>query len=875
MFSITLKMMRKNLRMLIPAGIAIMIGTAFIAATFLFGNALNASMGKNATAGYGGANYVVGASEPNSENSYTSLADLNLDQIRAVPGVEGARPEIASQISVSKDAENSVSTTLPMASDARLMPLELSKGAWPADGQIAITQETADRLKVGIGDSVTVSMPSRGGAASADESVPVKEKIVGITTDPNGAYSYSAGASVLGEQDFFAIQGLEGHMDQAIVSNIYLMVETQGKSEASVDETLDTVEKVLPSGFEVMSRQKAADQAIQQIGQGQNVITTFLLVFGVIALLVAALVIANTFQVLVAQRRRTLALLRTIGAKKSQLYRSVLLEAFLLGFVASALGVVLAGVLMQILSMLHIKGLTGSDFEVVLDWRVVVIPLVFGIVMTIFASLSSARMATSVTPLEALRPLELSQKKKSGVVRALLSIAGIFAGGAFAAIAVHNVGLMSDGGSRESEFMIDLGMAVGGGALLFLGLILSAVWWMPVLMRGAGRLASACGPASKIAASNVAKNPRRVAATGVALLIGVTLVTAISTGAASAKQTLSDKLSQNYAVDVQISGGSLDSAALAAVKKTQGISSAALLDTSEATAQTQRTGQGSTTDLTVGMVGITGEERKDLVRADVATSSTDGVVVMNETLASGKENPYHDGDAVTFTLTKSDGSTTSVELSAVLKNFDPITGTQITAFVEPSVLSASSGIATQKVLWGRVGGSVSAVQLVSDLQDDLAKYPGVSVSGPFAEREMWETSINVIMATLIGLLAVSVIIALIGVANTLSLSVIERTRESATLRAIGMTRRQLRTSLGVEALIIAVVSGLAGLVLGIGFGWLGSQVVLSTIGSVSFRIDVGMCAAVMGIAIVAALVSSIAPARRAVKTPPVEALAEA
>jgi putative ABC transport system permease protein len=445
-----------------------------------------------------------------------------------------------------------------------------------------------------------------------------------------------------------------------------------------------------------------------------------------------------------------------------------------------------------------------------------------------------------------------------------------------------------DGNVTEASFGLDLAMAVGGGALLFLGLIISAVWWMPVLMRGAGALVSASGPSAKIAASNVAKNPRRVAATGVALLIGVTLVTAISTGAASARQTVNDYLSEHYAVDITMTGGSLDKAALKAVSKVKGVGDAALLNTAQGTADKsadKTSGKttdkaSSKTDLSVALVGISEQDRSALMRVDVANaagnaSNAPGTVVMNSTLYDGTKNPYKNGDVVKVTVQKNDGTKQMLSLIASLKDFVPMTETQITALVDPSVLEASTGIATSSVIWMRVGEAPSAVQFMSDVQDAVSKYQGVSVSGPFAEREMWETSINVIMATLIGLLAVSVIIALIGVANTLSLSVIERTRESATLRAIGMTRGQLRSSLGVEALIIAVVAGLAGLVLGVGFGWLGSEVILSTIGTVKFRVDWVMCAIVLGIAVVAALISSIAPARRAVRTSPVVALAEA
>lgn len=908
MLSITLKMMRKNLRLLIPAGIAILIGTAFISATFLFSNALNSSLSKNVTAQYGGANYVVA---PSSDDGYATLADFDLESLRTLDAVKGVREDSSTQVSLTKGSDSSVSLVLPMSSqkgDAALMPVRLAKGAWPQkSGEIAVTQETADRLSVGVGDRIKLTATTYDGSKENT----AQEKVVGFTVDPDNAYSYYAGASVLPEADFYSLLNLTHHMDQKYVASVYLLLDTDGKTQAETEAILSQIKQKIPKDFEIQSRSEAASKAIESVGQGQNVMTTFLLIFGIIALLVAALVIANTFQVLVAQRRRTLALLRTIGARKGQLYRSVLVEAGVLGLVASALGVVVAIALMWVMSLFHVGSVTGSDLELVIDWRVVVLPLVFGILMTMVASLSSARMATSVTPLEALRPLETMQNKKAGVVRALLSMVGIFGGGALAAFAVIGVMRMSEDSTDFASFNLYLLMAIGGAAILFLGLILSAVWWMPWLMRGAGSVISHTGPSAKIAAANVQKNPRRVAATGVALLIGVTLVTTISTGAASAKQTLVDTMAGKYAVDVQISGDSLNEGALKAVEKVKGVKSASLLDSvvTSVSPKDAKTASGSkkdsTDDISVGMVGISEQQRKDLIRADVSTESTADTVVMNETLLTGEKNPFKDGDKVTFAFQDAQGKKRSVVLTAVLKDFNSMTTGQITALVDPAVLQGTAGISgTDKtseattdttgtgtseaatgttgtahpghpLIWVQVNDDAAAVQLISDIQTILKRYPEVSVTGPFAEREMWETSINTVLMILVGLLAVSVIIALIGVANTLSLSVIERTRESATLRAIGMTKKQLRTSLGVEALIISLVSGIAGVVLGIAFGWLGSTVVLWSIGTVSLRIDWVMCSVILVIAIAAALVSSIVPARRAVKTPPVVALAEA
>ena len=171
------------------------------------------------------------------------------------------------------------------------------------------------------------------------------------------------------------------------------------------------------------------------------------------------------------------------------------------------------------------------------------------------------------------------------------------------------------------------------------------------------------------------------------------------------------------------------------------------------------------------------------------------------------------------------------------------------------------------------GASVDGIY--TRMQSALAKSRNVAVSGPIAERVEWAQMIDSMMMLLVGLIAVAVLIALVGVANTLSLSVIERTRESATLRAIGMTRGQLRLSLAIEALLISVVSGIAGILLGTLFGWLGAYVVFSLYGTVAFPFEWGANGIVLAVAAVAALLASVFPAHRAVRTPPVEALAEA
>ena len=200
-------------------------------------------------------------------------------------------------------------------------------------------------------------------------------------------------------------------------------------------------------------------------------------------MLVAALVIANTFQVLVAQRRRTLALLRTIGANKSQLYVSVLFEAGVLGLIASALGVGLGIGLMAALCQSGLMKATGMTMRLVLSGPVFTVPMAFGIIMTVIASLGSARSATAVTPLEALRPIELTDTRRAGVVRAVISMLLIAGGVALCAFSVWQMSEKIAGrdSMADKQYSLVLLAAIIGCALIFLGLVLSATFWLPVL----------------------------------------------------------------------------------------------------------------------------------------------------------------------------------------------------------------------------------------------------------------------------------------------------------------------------------------------------------------------------------------------------------
>lgn len=877
MLTVTMRMMRNNVRMLIPAGIAILIGTMFIASTLLFGNTLDYSLRRQVSAGYGGANYAVMATDDGESVYGMTVGDLELEGIRALDGVRGVRPDITVGVEFTHGDSRTSGIAIADATPSSLMPIELSVGDWPqTDGEIVVPRAVADRLDVGVGDSIVVSY--QGGGDGIDMTVS------GLSLDPGGAYSYYGGAAAVDENTLARLSGAgDGGFSALACRSMYLDIEApDGSDDARV---LAAVDELLPEHFRVMSRSESEQKALEMLGGGQvDATTQFMLVFGVLALFVAALVIANTFQVLVAQRRRTLALLRVIGARKGQLYRSVVMEALLLGLFSSLVAVGLSIGLMQVLDASGLE-FSGIRFVTVVTPDVLLIPVGFGVAVTVAASLGSARTATSVTPLAALQPLEISDSKRSGLPRMILSLLMIVMGAGATVFSVVDTwrGAHGDSAVSVDRFTVVLLTAMGGVLVFFLGVLLCANRWVPWLLSGIGVLVSRIGPASTIAVANIRRNPRRVAATSTALLVGVALVATLGTGAATARRSLADELDANYSVDIQISGDGIDRTVLDEVRDVDGIGKAELIPSYTAFWHNGDSADGGRGDQEIRVYSLDSTVGHAVMNGDAADGLSDGVMLVSDALAgNGDGYAVRDGAVMDlgFDVTYDDGGKAvggrTVELTAKAAAFQGMNVPyRVYGLVETSTLEAVGIEPDGYEVWARTDGTLTPADVIDGVQTALESHPGVTVGGSIAERVTWDGMVNMLLLVLVALLAVAVVIALIGVANTLSLSVIERTRESATLRAIGMTRRQLRCSLAMEALLISLASGVVGIVLGALFGWIGSYIVFSgSFGSVSFSVDWGMSAAILGVATVAALLASVAPARRAVRTPPVAALAE-
>ncbi|MEN6639883.1 MULTISPECIES: ABC transporter permease [Gardnerella] len=896
MWKIALKLMRKSVRMLIASGIAILIGSMFMSATLLFVNSVDDLMVRNATEEFHSANYAISSKSSNSSpNSGIHYKDLHLDEISKMPGVNGIRSDDATALVGVEKGDKSV-TSIAWSSGlyGNLPVYKSTEGRDPQKiGEITLIKSIAKSIHANIGDTITL--------VKVDETGENKEKsydvrVVGLVDDgEHSQIPISNRGTYLGgiTNDFCAkLNNLKNFDNQVVQSKVYMSID-----ESKINDLSPKINALLPEQFSLMSRHEVGVRAVRSVSNGTNFVTMFLLSFGVLALLISSLVIANTFQVLVAQRRRTLALLRVIGAQSHQLYAAVLLEAAILGVISAAVGVLCAIGFMGAISNLNINSGPLSKIPLIVSLPAIVWPIVIGAIVTVLASMGAARSATKVTPMEALRPMDLMKDKRASIIRAVFGVLFIVVGILFTALSSTSLASMiaqqsPNAGADSWRTLIG---AVFGCALVFIGIIITATFWMPFAMKATGAVMALCGPASKVANANVQRNPRRVAATGTALLIGVTLVSTVVTGAICGKATLKGVVDDRYSVDIIIQGKNVDESLAADISKISGIKYTELLP---AVPMTFKNAKGKTEYAMAAGVDNVNQLR------NVMHTDLDGVNINKDSVLLPKFNdeggePFDlkkgslnlqayvekyssgetDSDNITpFTGMNTDSSNNDKSITVKQVQFKKYRNVGVysnnTAFVSKSYFNSYLKPTTHMLLISVDSSKANLIDIVKNIRNVTSSYAEVMAAGSVFQRAQWESAIDIMMMLLVGLIAVAVVIALIGVANTLSLSVIERTKESATLRAIGMTRGQVRRSLALEATLISLTSTVSGLVIGTAFGWIGSYMVFSVIGKVPFVVDWTIYAVLALIALLAALLSSVLPAHRAVKSSPVVALAE-
>ncbi|WP_295660863.1 ABC transporter permease, partial [uncultured Nocardioides sp.] len=763
MRTVLLASLRTHTRRYVAAAIAVTIGVAFILTTAALTSSARSGMLAGIRAPYAGADVVA-----------TDLAPLAAVEIR-----DGARAERAdaavvgwTRQPVSRDGVRIVDET--DVGELSLSPAlrwqELASGRFAtAPGEAVVDRNAAKKGDVEVGDVLTV-----GSGRDA-----VEVEVVGKVDSP----SVTSAAAVYLTWADLRTWGETIYADAVAWS-----------SAGSVEEQTAQIESIT-SDVRVMPVEEFVEERQVQANQGVDVLATLLLLFAAIALFVSVLVIANTFTILFAQRRRDFALLRCVGATRRQVLRSIRVEALVLGVVASVIGIA-AGTGLGHGLVAAARGLFSSaalgDVHIGLRWYVGAAAV--GLLVTTVAAWLPTRRAVRVDPLVALRP-EAGVDVRTGAGRVRVA-SGVL-------VAAAGVVLLAMSVAGESVRVM-----VAGGSAAFVGLLMLGPIVVPALIRAVGPLTGRiAGMPGRLATSNAVRNPRRTAATTASLLVGVTLTTAVLIGMASSRSALGAELDTQHPLDGALTstGEAIPGSVVAQVESLPSVDAVVAVQGTQAR--------------------IVGAGAVPLLSAPDSTTVTrgDGPVA-----AAGPEEVY-----VPWELLgpqQFGGDTVTVRVGDRTERLTVVGGEGWggAAVVAPETFARLSEESALTAVWVRAEEGADGDDFGGDLSAAAAPVAAETVNG-LADRAWVDLQLDVLTWTVVGLLAVAVVIALIGIANTLGLSVIERSRENSLLRALGLTRRQLRATLAVESVLLALVATVLGGVLGTAFAWVAVQAMVEPV----------------------------------------------
>ncbi|MGA4669996.1 ABC transporter permease [Propionibacteriaceae bacterium Y1923] len=783
--------------------IAIAISVAFIAGGAVFLGTEQSAIGKQGSIQYSATDIV--ATPDWTQEQEPLPADETIAKLRAVDGVQDVDPTFFTTGLFSKDGSNpQLITLLNVPADGfRWAGLEDGTWAQKAD-EVTLTKQVADRFGVSVGDTLTMD----------EQDV----KVVGISDDPTtrlNVYSYIGAQRFAGPEE--TPQGYNINLEDG----------------ADADAVIAAAKSALP-GFDVLTAQDAQDAFVKDLATGIDVFRYLFGVFQFIAVLVGMIIIANTFTILVTQRRRQIGLLRAVGASSGQVQRKFLAEAVVLGALGS-----LGGILLGYVIAAAGSAWTGSlQFGISFPWLWLLLSFVIGVVITVAAAFIPVMKTTRVSPLEALQPvLNADAEKRVSRIRTVVILV-------FAAIGVA-MALMSFFGPEDPA----LWWALGATFFLVIAVLFGAPLYVPTLLRLLGRLVSWRGPTARLAVMNSARNPQRAAATAVALMLAMGLIVTMQVGTATIRTTLVSEIEEQYPVDltVQSYGQPLTTADQDLVKNLDNVDQLAEL-------------RGGLIETDTGSVLLLASPDLSKVTPLMPTPIPDDVAY------TGGDFP--DGSTLTLTTTSGESVTLTI------RTFNDVGFGNL--MVSESTMEKLVDSPQVYGYWIKVVDRGEMAGMMSALTPVLAT-GSFGLGGGAMIADLINTVLDVILLVVTALLAVAVTIALVGVANTLGLSVIERTRESALLRALGMKRGSLRIMLLIEAVLLAVVGTVVGLIGGSFLAWMGIRGAFRTVGipvsELKFDINLWQTLILLAVAVGFAALASILPGRRAAMASPTEALA--
>ena len=826
--------------------LAVVLGTAFISGAFMFTNALSNTFDSAVSTSYSNVDAVLSDSptleQRDAVAEHELVNNVNITDTTTVVAAAGD----AEDPQPLQTGAGTANLSIWYGDGEKVgQPRALIEGQAPVGGtEILVNEQAAERFDLSIGQELLIVDP----AARHEMTI-------------TGFYDFELdqGSSLefaMDEDAYLERYAADGVLDQLLVDGIDSTTPEELQSALAADFpdlTVDTGEAL-------------AEQISQEISSALAFVNYFLVAFGLVALLVGTFLIANTFSMIVAQRTKEFALLRALGASRRQITNSVGLEAIIIGLIGSALGIVAGvGLVAGIKAVMTAQNFALPNSGLGLSATAVIVPLVLGTLVTLISAWAPARRAGQVEPVEAMRSTEASTSQPL-LVRTILG-AVLLLGGIAAAV----LGAMATDWSTA-----DRAILVGIGAFgIIVGFFLAGpALSLPVVPPFGRLIGLPFGAVGKLSSTNTRRNPRRTSTTAFALALGVALVSVIGMLGATMQTAISDTIENDVNADYILTGpltggfpvpGEVPGVAA----ETDGVGEVITYASAPVTvdgAYTYDFGGGT------GTSDVISGNPANMITMDILEGDsdiTDGGMLASEAFAA--EQGWQVGETYELAAPGLSPGTTGVELVGIFAENQFFANNIVSQAAADEVLPPG---AVSPVFLGVNGdGSVEFEQLRTNLEEAVAPFIVVQVLSGEEMAGLANVAIDQMLNILYALLALAVVIAVLGIVNTLTLSVIERRQEIGMLRAVGTQRRQVRTMITLESVQIAVFGALAGVLIGLGLGW-AFVTVLAGEGLGDPTVPWDLMAVVLAGSVVVGLLAAVFPANRAAKTPPLDAIAD-
>jgi putative ABC transport system permease protein len=827
---------------LLLTGMSIVLGVGFMAGTFVLTDTMTRAFNDLFATSYSSIDVLVRSSnaftaQTSSLEEREPMPESVLADVQGVPGVAEAVGDVIGYAQIVDPATGKVIGTFgpPTAASGwnDLNGFTLKPGGAPPSGEdeVVIDAATAESHDIQVGDRVEILF----------EGPPGEFTVVGLAGYGDADSLFGATWALFDLPTAQLMLGREGELDSVSV------VAEEGVSGAALRSD---IAQALPEGVEAVTAATVTAEAQDQVSTGLGFLRTAFLVFAFVSLFVGAFIIFNTFAIIVAQRTRELALLRALGANGRQVMTSVVVEAIVVGVIASVVGVFVGvGIAILLKSLLNATGFDIPASGAVILPRTFLVSVIVGTLVTVVAAIVPARRAARVAPIEALR--EAHDRPGRSLRFRLVS------GGVVLALGLVPL-LYGLFGTPDNALQL-VGVGV---AFTFVGLAMLTPLIARPVAAAIGYPIGRTGLPGKLGRENAGRNPRRTAATASALMIGLGLVVFVAVFGASAKASTTVILERTLRADFILTSPTFQgfsTAAAEAIRSVEGV------DVVSEIRQGEVKVDGSTAFLTaIDPATFAAVSEAGVGAGSIQGLSAPDTIAVFEEIAA--DNGWTVGDRITVEFPAT--GEVDVEVAAIYSE-NGLIGDWVTSL---ETYDANVAQELDTFVLVAVADGVDAAAVQSDLETALEPFPNVEVQDQAAFRDKYATFLNQVLNLVTGLLFFAVIIALFGVANTLYLSIYERTRELGLLRAVGLTRRQTRSMVRWEAVIISAMGALFGVVVGIGFGW-ALQQALAPQGFSELGIPTGQLVLYVVLAAVLGVVFAMSPARRAAKLDVLQAIA--